>query len=355
MQKNRFLYVSMMLLAGGALTAYGCDANRGDDDDFSSSSIEGDEPGECNDGADNDADGLFDCDDDNCAGAPVCQGDDDDAGGDDDDAGGDDDDAGHGSDDDDAGHGSDDDDAGGDDDDASGGSIVVQGFGVTWTELVRSENVGGGGVTYEAFSSWFGHTNIGWPQGGADDTCVSGSGDSPFIPGVSDQDVGTPSFELNGSNVGTLSNTGDFYEGSLSGNNYAEGEDFDIAVAGGSLISPTSWPDTIDMPDNVSAGSNATVNGSDGLTVTWDANNGPNLQIRVINEAGSVTTWVVCEVVDDGSFTITPAELSPWPAGNATVQVRSESPDVFTVISGVAEGVGVGVAQVTQTVNMPGF
>tara|TARA_B100000963_G_scaffold279275_1_gene247723 strand:- start:474 stop:2459 length:1986 start_codon:yes stop_codon:yes gene_type:complete len=33
---------------------------------------EGDEPGECSDGADNDQDGLFDCDDPNCAGADVC-------------------------------------------------------------------------------------------------------------------------------------------------------------------------------------------------------------------------------------------------------------------------------------------
>ena len=35
---------------------------------------EGDDPGECDDGADNDSDGLFDCDDDDCAGAPVCGG-----------------------------------------------------------------------------------------------------------------------------------------------------------------------------------------------------------------------------------------------------------------------------------------
>jgi len=36
--------------------------------------IEGDLPGECSDGADNDRDGLFDCDDPDCAGAPVCKG-----------------------------------------------------------------------------------------------------------------------------------------------------------------------------------------------------------------------------------------------------------------------------------------
>ena len=43
--------------------------------------LEGDEPGECDDGADNDADGLFDCNDDDCAGAPVCQCEDTDADG----------------------------------------------------------------------------------------------------------------------------------------------------------------------------------------------------------------------------------------------------------------------------------
>ena len=35
---------------------------------------EGDEPGECSDGADNDRDGLFDCDDPGCAGSPDCEG-----------------------------------------------------------------------------------------------------------------------------------------------------------------------------------------------------------------------------------------------------------------------------------------
>ncbi len=46
---------------------------------------EGDDPGECADDADNDADGLFDCADPDCAGAAVCA-DDDDAGPDDDDS-----------------------------------------------------------------------------------------------------------------------------------------------------------------------------------------------------------------------------------------------------------------------------
>jgi hypothetical protein len=42
----------------------------GDDD----TRTEGTEPGDCSDGADNDADGDFDCDDSGCAGAPACDG-----------------------------------------------------------------------------------------------------------------------------------------------------------------------------------------------------------------------------------------------------------------------------------------
>ncbi|HCP45308.1 MAG TPA: hypothetical protein DIU15_04670, partial [Deltaproteobacteria bacterium] len=43
---------------------------------------EGDDPGECSDDADNDLDGLWDCDDPDCQGASVCaeRGDDDDTG-----------------------------------------------------------------------------------------------------------------------------------------------------------------------------------------------------------------------------------------------------------------------------------
>jgi hypothetical protein len=37
--------------------------------------IEGTETGDCEDGADNDADGVFDCDDDGCSGAPACEAD----------------------------------------------------------------------------------------------------------------------------------------------------------------------------------------------------------------------------------------------------------------------------------------
>ncbi len=48
------------------------------DDDNDPAEVEGDEPGECSDGADNDGDGAFDCDDSDCYGSPVC--DDDDSG-----------------------------------------------------------------------------------------------------------------------------------------------------------------------------------------------------------------------------------------------------------------------------------
>ena len=52
---------------------------------------EGDDAGECEDGADNDRDGAFDCDDPDCDTAPSCAGGDDDDLGDDDDDNGDDD------------------------------------------------------------------------------------------------------------------------------------------------------------------------------------------------------------------------------------------------------------------------
>ena len=82
----------------------------------SPSTVEGQNPGECSDDADNDADGLYDCDDPDCSGSDACSGDDDDSTGDDDDSAGDDDDSA-GDDDDSAG---DDDDSAGDDDDSAG-------------------------------------------------------------------------------------------------------------------------------------------------------------------------------------------------------------------------------------------
>ena len=80
--------------------------------------VEGQNPGECEDGADNDEDGLFDCADPDCIPAPACAGDDDDTIADDDDTIADDDDTDPG--DDDTDHG-DDDSAGPDDDDDSSG------------------------------------------------------------------------------------------------------------------------------------------------------------------------------------------------------------------------------------------
>lgn len=57
---RRFLTAVLMVSA--------CVCACGDDD----ARIEGTEPGDCSDGADNDADGLFDCNDPGCAGAPAC-------------------------------------------------------------------------------------------------------------------------------------------------------------------------------------------------------------------------------------------------------------------------------------------
>jgi hypothetical protein len=42
--------------------------------DFRGSRVEGTEPGDCEDGADNDADGLFDCADPSCEASPLCDG-----------------------------------------------------------------------------------------------------------------------------------------------------------------------------------------------------------------------------------------------------------------------------------------
>ncbi len=68
-----------------ALLASACDGGGLDE-------YEGDEAGECDDGADNDGDGSADCDDDGCRGSPICRGGDGDA-----DADGDQDEDGEGS------------------------------------------------------------------------------------------------------------------------------------------------------------------------------------------------------------------------------------------------------------------
>jgi hypothetical protein len=57
--------------------AMGCNGDKAD------INIEGDEPYECDDQADNDADGDFDCDDSDCWGSPACLGEDDTGSGDD--------------------------------------------------------------------------------------------------------------------------------------------------------------------------------------------------------------------------------------------------------------------------------
>jgi hypothetical protein len=61
-----------------AVAQAGCGSLGGDDPDATETidpdaPFEGDDAGECEDGADNDRDGLFDCDDPDCANAPVCQ------------------------------------------------------------------------------------------------------------------------------------------------------------------------------------------------------------------------------------------------------------------------------------------
>ena len=55
---------------GIPLIGVGCGAEG--TGDSQGTRIEGTEPGDCEDDADNDADGLFDCDDAGCAGSSVC-------------------------------------------------------------------------------------------------------------------------------------------------------------------------------------------------------------------------------------------------------------------------------------------
>ncbi len=62
----------LLTLFVGLILAVSC----GDKDDTGTKppeEYEGDEAGECTDGADNDQDGLFDCDDEGCEGSPDCQ------------------------------------------------------------------------------------------------------------------------------------------------------------------------------------------------------------------------------------------------------------------------------------------
>ena len=101
---SRFL-VHLLVPVAALLLSAGCEEKL---DDY-----EGDDPAECTDGADNDRDGMFDCDDPGCQGSPLCDGDDDD-----DDTVPDDDDSDD-DDDDDSADDDDDDDSSDDDDDTT--------------------------------------------------------------------------------------------------------------------------------------------------------------------------------------------------------------------------------------------
>lgn len=58
----------LVLLAAMALLM-----SCGDKDDTGRTTWEGKNAGECADGADNDGDGLYDCNDPDCSGAPDCE------------------------------------------------------------------------------------------------------------------------------------------------------------------------------------------------------------------------------------------------------------------------------------------
>lgn len=58
----------IVLISSLSLFALACSEKVGDD------AREGSEPGQCDDGADNDGDGYFDCDDNDCFTAPACTG-----------------------------------------------------------------------------------------------------------------------------------------------------------------------------------------------------------------------------------------------------------------------------------------
>ena len=68
------LMVAISLVAGCGDSSKSGDDNPVDADwDGTSAPIEGDEAGECSDEADNDGDGLFDCNDPDCFGSPACR------------------------------------------------------------------------------------------------------------------------------------------------------------------------------------------------------------------------------------------------------------------------------------------
>lgn len=63
-----------MVLTAGALIGCNTQEPGSTEGAVTSNMIEGDDPGECSDGADNDADGYFDCQDNGCWGSPDCDG-----------------------------------------------------------------------------------------------------------------------------------------------------------------------------------------------------------------------------------------------------------------------------------------
>jgi len=149
--------------------------------------VEGQNPGDCQDGADNDMDGLFDCDDDTCAGSPDCaSGDDDTSGGGDDDTsgGGDDDTSGSGDDDTSGGPGDDDTSGGPGDDDSHGGGGSESGQDCQPTSCPNCEdgldNDGDGTIDCEDTdcSEWCGGGGGGGGDGGGGGT-ESGNDCSP--------------------------------------------------------------------------------------------------------------------------------------------------------------------------------
>ena len=62
--------VAAVVFLGVALSIIGCGGESADG--RSGFRIEGTEPGDCEDNADNDADGLFDCADPSCEASPLC-------------------------------------------------------------------------------------------------------------------------------------------------------------------------------------------------------------------------------------------------------------------------------------------
>jgi len=70
---NKAYLLTICLLLTSFTGCMGNSEDVKDDSPVEEILYEGDEAGECSDEADNDKDGLFDCDDDQCAGSPACK------------------------------------------------------------------------------------------------------------------------------------------------------------------------------------------------------------------------------------------------------------------------------------------